>query len=116
MQMILFFMLNQSLHHLCQFVLYMIIQQQMETQYRLRSAQQGASACSTCDLVKSRDSISDGRTKQPNTLSSACSDDGPASAQYLQTESIERIEIKNLSGSGAFQPGQPGRSFSSCLL
>jgi hypothetical protein len=70
----------------------------------------GASACSTCDLVKSRDSISGtAEPNQPNTLSTApaCSDDGPTSAQYLQTESIERIEIKDLSGSGAFQPGQP---------
>jgi hypothetical protein len=46
---------------------------------------------------------------QPNTLSTApaCSDDGPTTAQYLQTESIERIEIRDLSGSGTFQPGQP---------
>jgi hypothetical protein len=68
----------------------------------------GASMCSTCDLVKSRDSISGtAEPNQPNTLSTApaCSDDGPTTAQYLQTESIDRIEIKDLSGLGTFQPG-----------
>jgi len=81
-----------------------------DSYYRAPRCPQGASACSTCDLVKSRDSISGtAEPNQPNTLSTAptCSDDGPTSAQYLRTESIERIEIKDLSGSGAFQPGQP---------
>jgi hypothetical protein len=77
-----------------------------DSYYKTPKCPQGASACSTCELIKSRDSISGtAEQNQPNTLSSACSDDGPTSAQYLQTESIERIEIKDLSGSGTFQPG-----------
>jgi hypothetical protein len=70
----------------------------------------GTGACSTCDLIKSRDNISGTpEPNRPNTLSTApaCSDDGPTTAQYLQTESIERIEIRDLSGTGTFQPGQP---------
>ncbi len=64
----------------------------------------GASQCSTCDLVKSRDNISTPEQNQPNTLSTTtpCSDQTTAGT-YLQTESLERIEIKSYTGT--FQPG-----------
>jgi hypothetical protein len=68
----------------------------------------GASACSTCDLVKSRDNIpGTSEPGQPNTLSTttACSDDS-GSAPYLKTESVERIQIRDLSGKGTFSPGE----------
>ncbi len=64
----------------------------------------GATQCSTCNLVISRDNISGtAEPNQPNTLSIAyCSDDGGI-VQYLRTESIERIMIRSYSGT--FQPG-----------
>jgi len=68
----------------------------------------GASVCSTCNLVISRDNISGtSEPNQPNTLSSApnCPDDSGKLA-YLRTESIERIEIRSLSDSGTFDPGK----------
>jgi hypothetical protein len=64
----------------------------------------GATMCSTCDLIKSRDNIAGGaEPNQPNNLFGACAD-GTAGT-YLMDESIERIEIRDLSGSGTFQPG-----------
>jgi hypothetical protein len=79
-----------------------------DPQYRAPKCPAGASICSTCDLVKSRDGLSGtSESGQPNTLFGLCADDGPATPGYLQTESIERIEIRDLSGSGTFQPGQP---------
>ncbi|MCX7734975.1 MAG: S8 family serine peptidase, partial [bacterium] len=64
----------------------------------------GASQCSTCDLVRSRDNISTPETNQPNTLSTTTScADSTAAGTYLQTESVERVEIKSFAGT--FSPG-----------
>jgi hypothetical protein len=74
--------------------------------YKTPKCPAGADSCSTCDLIKSRDNISSGAApepNQPNTLFGSCADGG--SGRYLIEESIERIEIKDLSGSGTFQPG-----------
>jgi hypothetical protein len=77
-----------------------------DPQYRAPKCPAGADACSTCDLIKSRDGLSGtDESGQPNTLFGSCLDDGPATPGYLQTESIERIEIIDLSGTGTFQPG-----------
>jgi hypothetical protein len=77
-----------------------------DPEYRTPKCPAGASACSTCDLIKSRDGLSGtSESGRPNTLFGLCADDGPATPGYLQTESIERIEIRDLSGSGTFQPG-----------